>query len=637
MSFCFLSNDMLFLEVDIMVNLKDKLKNLPMSPGVYIMKNADGDVIYVGKSKLLKNRVSQYFMNSKNHTPKTVAMVENIADFEYIMTDTEVEALVLECNLIKKYRPKYNILLKDDKQYPYIKITLDEEYPRIFMTRKVRKDGAKYFGPFMSAIMVKSVLDTIKKTFKVRSCNKNITGDKTGRPCLYYHIGQCSAPCSSEISKDEYRETFHSISDVLEGKYDDIIKELEEKMYNASKNLEFERAARYRDRVESIKILGEKQKMISTGSDNRDIIGVFSLDNESCVRIFYMRDGKIQGSEQFIVSNADTNSEVVSEFVKQYYFTATNIPKEILIPYNIEDTSGIEEWLSKKVGYKIKLLCPQRGEKAKLVKMVNKNAEESLRQHFFKRDREKIEQNIVLSELKELLSLERTPHRIELYDISNISGAQSVGACIVYNNAKASKKDYRKFNIKTVDGADDYESMRESISRRINKAYEEEEYINNKSLLPEKAKFLPLPDLILLDGGKGHVSAIKMLMETLGEDIPVFGLVKDDNHKTRGITDENTEFTIDRDGILFKVLTEMQEEVHRFAISAFRKRHEDTVIHSELEDISGIGEEKRKKLLSAFLSIENIKNSDIDALSKVIDKRSAKNVFNYFHGDEKNE
>ncbi len=621
-----------------MVNLKDKLKNLPMGPGVYIMRNSNGDVIYVGKSKLLKNRVSQYFMNSKNHTPKTVAMVENIADFDYIMTDTEVEALVLECNLIKKYRPKYNILLKDDKQYPYIKLTLDEEYPRIYMTRKVSKDGAKYFGPFMSAEMVRNALETIKKIFKVRSCNKNLSRrTSSDRPCLYYHIGQCSAPCSLEISKEEYRETFHRISDVLEGKYETITAELEEKMYDASNNLEFEKAARYRDRIESIKMLGEKQKMISTRSDNRDIIGFFTLNGESCVLIFYMREGKIQGSERFIISGIDTDSELISGFLKQYYFSASNIPKEILIPVMTDESDNIEKWLCEKAGYKIKILCPQRGEKAKLVKMVNKNAEEALRLHFFKKNRDELKQNTLLAELRDLLNLEKVPHRIESYDISNISGTQSIGACIVYNNAKPSKKDYRKFNIKTVEGANDYESMREVIARRINKAYEEEEAIKNGSLLKEKSKFLPLPDLILLDGGKGHISAVQMLMQTLGEDIPVFGLVKDDNHKTRGITDEKSEFHLDKDSVLFNFLTEIQEEVHRFAISAFRKRHEKANIHSVLENISGIGKEKRKLLLGVFLSVENIKNATVEELSKVIDKKSAQNVFDYFHGGMQND
>lgn len=622
-----------------MTNLKEKLKTLPMSPGVYIMRDANNDVIYVGKSKLLKNRVSQYFMQSKNHTPKTVAMVEHIMDFDYIMTDTETEALVLECNLIKKYRPKYNILLKDDKQYPYIKITLTEEYPRIYMTRKVKKDGAKYFGPYMSAISVKSALETIKKIFKVRSCTKILPGD-IGKsiPCLYYHIGQCSAPCYNKISKEEYREAFEQISDVLEGRYDTIISNLEKEMYDASNALEFEKAGRYRDRINSIKSLGEKQKIISLSNDNRDIIGVYKAENESCVQIFYMREGKIQGSEFFVVDDAhSTHTEILSEFIKQYYYTATNIPKEILVSENVEDKDSIEEWLSEKTGHKIKIVIPQRGKKLELIKMVNKNAEESLKQYIFKRNREQIEQNDILLRLSQLLSLNKTPFRIESYDISNISGAQSIGVCIVYKNAVPSKKNYRKFNIKTVDGTDDYESMREVIARRINKAYEEEEAIKNGTLIPEKAKFLPLPDLILLDGGKGHVSAIKQLMETMGEDIPVFGLVKDDKHHTRGVTDESEEFDISAESHLFKFLCEMQEEVHRFAITAFRKKHEKASIYSQLESINGIGEKKRKKLLKYFITMENIKNASYDELCNVIDRYAAQNVYDYFNGGKNND
>lgn len=623
-----------------MSNIKEKLKNLPMCPGVYIMRDADSNVIYVGKSKLLKNRVSQYFMNSKNHTPKTVAMVEHIADFDYIMTDTETEALVLECNLIKKYRPKYNILLKDDKQYPYIKLTLNEEYPRIYMTRKIKKDGSKYFGPYMSAFSVKNALEIIKRVFKVRSCAKNLPRDiGKGRPCLYYHIGQCSAPCSDKISKADYREAFEQITDVLDGKYDNIISKLECEMYAASEQLEFEKAGRYRDRIEGIKSLGEKQKIISTGEDNRDIIGVYKSEFESCVQVFYMRSGKIQGSEYFVINDADsTKEEILSEFIKQYYFSATNIPREILISDYIDDGDSIESWLSSKTGYKIKIHIPQRGEKAQLIKMVVKNAEESLKQHIFKRNREQMEQNDVLADLEKLLSLKTTPFRIESYDISNISGAQSIGVCIVYKNAKASKKDYRKFNIKTVVGADDYESMREVIARRINKAYEEEDAITNGMLSRDKAKFLPLPDLILLDGGKGHVSAINKLMETMGEEIPVFGLVKDDRHRTRGITDENEEFEIELDSVLFRFLFELQEEVHRFAITSFRKRHEKASVYSQLEAIPGIGEVKRKKLLEKFISIENIQNATYDELLTAVDKGAAKTVYNYFHrGDEINE
>ncbi len=622
-----------------MINkIKEKLKNLPMRPGVYIMKNCNGDIIYVGKSKILKNRVSQYFVNSKNHTPKTTAMVENVCDFDYIITDTEVEALVLECNLIKKHRPKYNILLKDDKHYPYIKLTLNDEFPRLYMTRKISRDGAKYFGPYMSSLVVKNAIETIRSIFKVRSCNKVIPRDiAKGRACLYHHIGQCSAPCCNLISKDEYKEAFEQISNVLEGKYEEIIAELKKKMLEASDNLEFERAARYRDKIESIKILGEKQKIISTRDENRDIIGVYKGEYEGCVQIFYMRDGKIQGSEHYIFEEKDaTESELVSEFIKQYYFTATNIPKEILISRQIEHSDTIEKWLADKTGHKIKFLVPVRGEKANLINMVDKNAEESLKQHIFKRNREEIEENIVLAELEGILSLNKTPFRIELYDISNISGASSVGVCVVYNNAKSQKKDYRKFNIKTVDGADDYESMKEVISRRINKAYDELDAIEHNELSADKAKFLPFPDLILLDGGKGHVSAIRSLMETMGEDIPVFGLVKDDRHKTRAITDDSEEFEIELGSPLFRFIFEMQEEVHRFAIKSFRQKYETSSVYSELESIDGIGKTKRKILLETFITIDRIKKADVNELSKVLDRRTAQNVYDYFNGGDKN-
>ena len=622
-----------------MDNIKNKLKNLPRCPGVYIMKDTKGNVIYVGKSKLLKSRVSQYFIKSKSHTPKTIAMVSNVADFDYIMTDTETEALALECNLIKKYRPKYNILLKDDKHYPYIKITLSEEYPRIFMTRKIIRDGAKYFGPYMSAIMVKEAIETIRKIFKIRSCTKVLPRDiGRGRPCLYHQIGQCSAPCSAKITQSEYREAFEQIADILEGRYESIIAELKEKMYEASEKLEFEKAGRYRDKIESIKILGEKQKIMLTKNDNRDIISIFKNETESCILIFYMRDGKIQGSEYFMLdTDGATDTELISEFVKQYYHTATNIPKEILIPFQIEESASIEEWLSGRVGHKIEILVPKRGEKAQLIKMVTKNAEETLKQHIFKRNRDMIEKNTVLKELSDILHLKSIPFRIEAYDISNISGAHSIGVCVVYKNAKASKRDYRKFNIKTVDGANDYESMREVIARRINKGYEEIKAIESGKLSEDKAKFLPFPDLILLDGGKGHVSAVKLLMETLGEDIPIYGLVKDDKHKTSDLTDEHKEYGIKRDTDLFRFLYDIQEEVHRFAITSFRKKYENTTVFSELEAIKGIGEAKRKKLLNTFLTIDKIRSVSIDEISSVIDRKSAENVYDYFHRGEKND
>lgn len=616
-----------------MCRIKEKLKTLPMSPGVYLMKDKDGKIIYVGKSKVLKSRVSSYFINSKSHTVKTVKMVNQVNDFDYILTDSEVEALILECNLIKKYMPKYNILLKDDKQYPYIKITVKEEYPKIFVTRRLVKDGSKYFGPYMSAANTKETLDTIKRIFKIRTCNRVLPRDiGKDRPCLYYQIGQCSAPCAGKISQEEYSEMFNKISDVLSGNYSMLEKALTEKMYKASDNLEYEKAAGYRDRINNLRALDEKQKIISTNEDNRDIIGVYRDNNDCCVQIFYMRGGKMLGSERYVFENSDdTLEELISGFIKQFYFTATNIPKEILIPVEIEDSDEIEKWLSEKSGHKIRVNMPKRGDKAHTIKMVNKNAEESLKVHKFKRDREQTNQNAVLKGLMELLKLKSTPFRIESYDISNISGSQSVGVCVVYNNAHPHKSSYRKFNIKTVEGANDYESTREVIFRRISKAYEEEDAIKSGTLQEDKAKFLPLPDLILLDGGKGHVHVIKELFETMGEEIPLYGMVKDDKHRTRALTDENQEFDIDKDSELFKFLTGLQEEVHRFAITAFRKKHEKASVHSELDDIKGVGPAKRNKLLLSFSSIKKIKNATVGELSAVIDPQTARNVYKYFH------
>ncbi len=618
---------------EILNRIKEKLKTLPMSPGVYLMKDRDGNIIYVGKSKVLKSRVSSYFINSKSHTVKTVKMVDNVYDFDYMLTDSEVEALILECNLIKEYMPKYNILLKDDKQYPYIKITVKEPYPRIFMTRRLVKDGSKYFGPYMSASNTKETLEIIKKIFKIRTCNKILPRDiGKDRPCLYYHIGQCSAPCDGRISQREYSEMFNQISSVLSGNYSVLEKALTDKMYKASDRLEFEKAAGYRDSIAHLKALDERQKMISTHEENRDIIGVFCDGTDCCVQVFYMRGGKMLGSENYVFEGFDdTVQELISSFIKQFYFSATSIPKEILIPVEIEDSDEISKWLTEKNGHKIYVHMPKRGDKAHTVAMVNKNAEESLKLHKFKRDRDQTDQNTVLKELKELLGLDDVPFRIESYDISNISGAQSVGVCVVYNKAHPQKSAYRKFNIRTVEGVNDYESTREVIFRRITNAYKEMDAIKSGALNQEKAKFLPLPDLILLDGGKGHVSAIKELLETMGEEIPVYGMVKDDRHRTAELTDENEEFDIDKDSELFKFLTRVQEEVHRFAITAFRKKHESASLRSELDDIKGVGPIKRNKLLLSFSSINKIKSASLDELESAVDKRTAKNVYEYYH------
>lgn len=613
--------------------IKEKLSSLPLCPGVYIMKNADGKVIYVGKSKVLKNRVSQYFQNSKNHSPKTRAMVSNVADFEYILTDTEAEALALECNLIKKYRPKYNILLKDDKQYPYIKITTGESFPRIMMTRQYKKDGSLYFGPYMNVLNVKEALEEIRKIFKIRSCSKKMPREiGKGRPCLYYHIGQCSAPCSGKISEEEYNESISQVADVLGGNHKKVIEILTKKMLDASEELQFEKAAQYRDKISGVKVIGEKQKITSTAGENRDVIGIYREDNDYCIQIFYYRDGRTVGSEYFTLENEDeTPEETLESFVKQFYFTANIIPGEILIPLEIEDLESISSWLSQKAGHKILIINPKRGKKCELIKMVNKNARESLHKHNFIKNKKEAYQNRILVELTKLLGLKSTPFRIESYDISNISGAASVGVQIVFVNAMPKKNMYRKYNIKSIEGANDYESMREVLYRRISEAYKEEDLIKSGELTEDKAKFLPLPDLILLDGGKGHVNAIKMLFDTLGEEIPVFGLVKDDFHRTRGITDTDSEFPIDKKSELFNFLACMQDEVHRYAITTHRKKRDKEAVRSVLEDIDGVGKVTRQKLLKHFSGIDGIKKADIDELKAVTNENTAKKIYEFFH------
>lgn len=613
-----------------MPDLKKKLSSLPLCPGVYIMKNSDGKVIYVGKSKALKNRVSQYFGSQSAHSPKTRSMVSNIADFEYIITDSEAEALALECNLIKKYRPKYNILLKDDKQYPYIKITTNEPFPRIFMTRQVKKDGSLYFGPYMTALSIKEAVEEIRKIFQLRSCKKSIT-KTTERPCLYYQIGQCSGPCSGRISETDYREAVSEISDVLNGKYHILVEKLKDKMFAASESMDFEKAAQYRDKIQRITALGENQKVSSASTDNMDVIAVYREGKNYCIQLFYYRNGNAVGSEYFTLENELAEPfEIAENFVKQFYFTATRIPRKILISEDFDDKDAIAAWLSGIAGHKVSFVVPKRGKRVEIMQMVLRNARESLYKHQLMKNRNQETQNRILSRLSEVLELSETPFRIESYDISNFSGESSVGVQIVYVNAVPKKSLYRKYNIKTVDGSNDYDSTREVIFRRINEAYKEEDMIEKGELEPEKAKFLPLPDLILLDGGKGHVSAVKMMLDTMGEDIPVFGLVKDRSHRTRGITNENDEILLEKKSELFKFLTGIQEEVHRYAIAACRNRHEKKNIKSELENIPGVGPSTRIKLLKSFGSIEKIKEASFDELNIVVSKSVAKTVYEYF-------
>lgn len=615
-----------------MTDLKKKLSALPLCPGVYLMKDIEGNIIYVGKSKVLKNRVNSYFSNLSSHTPKTKAMVSQIADFEYILTDSEEEALALECNLIKKHRPKYNILLKDDKQYPYIKITSNEEFPRIVVTRQIKKDGSTYLGPYTTGMSIKEAVEEIRKVFKLRSCKKNINGQNQ-RYCLYYQLGQCSAPCANKISTEEYNKLVSEAVSVLNGKDDAILSELREKMYNASADLEFEKAAQYRDRIQSINELGQKQKVSSSGENNTDYIGIYKEGATYCIQVFYYRNGNAVGSEYFTLENELAEpSEVAENFVKQFYFTGVKPPREVAISENFEDKDSISVWLSVAAGHKVTFTVPQRGKKAEIIKMVINNARESLYKHRLLQNRSMEKQNRMLSSLSELLDLSAPPFRIESYDISNTSGDSSVGVQVVYVNAIPKKGLYRKYNIKTVEGANDYESMREVLFRRINEAYKEEDMIKAGTLCADKAKFLPLPDLILLDGGKGHVAAAKMLLDTMGEDIPVFGLVKDKTHRTRGITDEYNEFELDKKSELFRFLAGIQDEVHRFAITTFRKRHQKKNIHSELETISGVGSATRIKLMKSFGSVEKIKTASVEELEAVIPRNIAKKVYEHFNG-----
>ena len=612
------------------MDIKNKLSSLPLCPGVYIMKNSDGKVIYVGKSKALKNRVSQYFVNLSSHSPKTAAMVSNVADFDYIITDSEAEALALECNLIKKHRPKYNILLKDDKQYPYIKITTGEKFPRIFITREVKKDGSLYFGPYMTASNLKQAVEEVRKAFKIRSCKKNIDRQKY-RPCLYFRMGQCSAPCSGNISSEEYKKSIVGAADILGGKYDALEKKLKEDMLKASENMDFEKAAVFRDKLQSVSVLKETQKVSSARDNDMDFIGIYKEGNDFCIQVFYYRNGKAVKAEHFTVKDEFLSAnELAEQFVKQFYFTATIIPPEILISEDFSDKEAVEQWLSGIVGHKVTFNVPKRGKKAQIMQMVISNAKESL--YRFKTEEAKGEekQNRILSDVTKLLNLSKTPFRIESYDISNFSGTSSVGAEIVYINAVPKKSLYRKFNIKTVEGENDYDSMCEVIFRRINEAYKEEDLINEGKLSPEKSKFLPLPDLILLDGGKGHVSAVKKMLDTLGEEIPVFGLVKDKTHKTRGVTDEFNEFDIEKRSELFRFLSSIQDEVHRFVITACRNKHQKKAISFGLEAISGVGPANRTKLLKSFGSVKKIKDATLEELSQVVPSNIAKNVYEYF-------
>ena len=622
-----------------MFDFEYHLKNLPEKPGVYIMKNSLGEVIYVGKAKILKNRVRSYFQNSKNHSEKVRVMVKNISEFEYIVTDSEMEALILECNLIKKYSPRYNIALKDDKFYPFIKITTNDDFPRVFVTRKYAKDGAKYFGPYTNGTAVYETIQLINKIFPIRTCKLIIkeNGDNI-RPCLNYHIKKCVAPCAGYVTKEKYSEMINDIMDILNGKDKSISNTLRKEMEEASKNLEFEIAAKLRDKIIAIDAIVEKQKIFKTMEGDEDFIEVYQDEKDSCIQVFFSRDGKITGREHFIFENTgdDNVAEVIEGFITSFYGGTAKVPKVIYVP-EINDAELIEEFLTIKRGAKSWIKIPQKGQKREMLEMVKNNAKITLEQFKDKFLREKEINRISLEELQNILNLEEPPFRIEAYDISNIQGVDSVGTMVVFEEGRAKNSDYRRFKIKSVKGANDYDSMREILERRFTHGLEEIKKIQEKQLTFSSGKFSSFPDLIMMDGGKGQINIALEVLAKLNINIPVCGLVKDDKHQTRGIIYNNEELIINRSSNLMQMIRRIQDEVHRFAITYHRTLRDKRTLHSILEDIPNVGEKRRRNLLMKFGSVENIKNASFEELldTPSIDKKAAQSIKDYFNKQNK--
>lgn len=620
-----------------MFDFEYHIKNLPDKPGVYLMKNSLGEVIYVGKAKVLKNRVKSYFQKSKNHSEKVKVMVKNIAEFEYIVTDSEMEALILECNLIKKYSPKYNILLKDDKFYPFIKITVNDDYPRVFVTRRFAKDGGKYFGPYTNGSAVYETLDLIYKIFPLRNCKLVIkeNGEKV-RPCLNYHIKKCLGPCGGHISKEEYGKMINDIIDILSGKETYITKMLKSDMEKAAEELEFEKAASLRDKILSINAIAEKQKIFKTMEGDEDFINIEQDEKDSCIQVFFSRDGKVIGREHFIFENTANEGigEIIEDFIGSFYGGTAKIPKAIYVP-QIDNFDLMEEYLTIKRGSKVWIKVPQKGQKKEMLEMVKNNARITLEKFKDKYLKDKEINRISLLELQDLLELEECPQRIEAYDISNIQGVDSVGTMIVFEEGRAKNSDYRRFKIKTVKGANDYDSMREILTRRFNHGLDEIKAIQQRDLKLSAGKFSTFPDLIMMDGGKGQVNVALEVLQSLNIDIPVCGLVKDDKHQTRGIIYNNNELIINKSSNLMQLIRRIQDEVHRFAITYHRSLRDKRTLHSVLDDIPYVGEKRRRALLMKFGSVDNIKKASMQELleTQSIDKKSAESIYNYFNGN----
>lgn len=612
-----------------MFDIKEELKKLPEKPGVYIMRDINDTVIYVGKAKILKNRVRQYFQNSSNNSPKVISMVKHIDKFEYIVTNSEIEALILENNLIKKYSPKYNIMLKDDKTYPYIKVTINEKFPKLFITRKHEKDGAKYFGPYTNAYAIKETVELIHKIWPLRRCMKKFPRDfNKERPCLNHHIGQCLAPCVKKIDEKSYNKMINSVIGFLNGNYNCVIKELENDMYNASENLEFEKAAEIRDKILAVKKLDQKQVIENMSMEDRDVIAFARAGSCALVQVFFIRGGKMTGREHFIVNDADgvTRSEFMTDFVKRFYGGTPFIPKEIVLQEEIYDCDLISNWLSGIKGHKVNITAPKKGEKHHLVELASKNAIIVLEQFGEQMKREERRTIGAINEIKQKINVDFDIIRIESYDISNTQGVQSVGSMVVFENGKPKRSDYRKFKIKSVFGPDDYASIYEVITRRFLR-YKKE--ISGE----EKIKgFDKLPDMIFIDGGKGQIKVVKKALDNIGINIPVCGMVKDNKHRTRGLIYNNNEILFDSHSEGFKLITRIQDEVHRFAIEYHRKLMEKNQIKSIFDDIKGIGSTRRKNLMKHFGSIDAIKKASFEEICKVesMDSKAAKAVKDFF-------
>ena len=619
-----------------MFNFEEELKKLPRKPGVYIMRDDKDVILYVGKAINLHNRVRSYFRENIGRGPAIDQMVSLIARFEYIVTDSELEALVLENNLIKENSPKYNTLLKDDKTYPYIKVTVGEDYPRILFSRTMKKDKSRYFGPYTSAAAVKDTIELLNKLYQLRTCNRVLPRDiGIERPCLNYHIKQCLAPCQGYVSKEEYRQQVAGALEFLNGNYSPILKDLEEKMKKAAEAMEFEDAARYRDLLSSVRQVSQKQKITEGVGEDKDILALYQDETEAVVQVFFVRDGKLIGREHYYMTHVPENNKpaILQDFVKQFYAGTPFIPRELMLQYEIEDAELIEKWLSERKGSRVYLKVPKIGSKEKLVELAAQNAKLVLSQ-----DREKLkrEEGRTIGAVKEISDLLQLPltgtARMEVYDISNINGFENVGSMVVYEKGKPKRSDYRKFKIKSVSGPDDYACMREVLTRRFRHGMEESRELEEQEMDQEYGSFTKFPDLILMDGGRGQVNIALSVLEELGIDIPVCGMVKDDNHRTRGLYYHNIELPIDTHSEGFKLITRIQDEAHRFAIEYHRSLRSKTQVRSVLDDIPGVGPARRKALMRHFKSLEEIRQATVEDLMEIpeMNERTAQEIVAFF-------